>query len=214
VAGRRKDYRTWDEFSASERRRGLTILGGAGIVAVGAVVLVYGGTAAGGGAPVGAPPPAVTGLAGAVVTPAATVTSPDLDEWYKAIDRHRTDIGLAEADVRKAIAESNGMALQPACVLLNTRTIAADSAGITTPAGDAGQAWAEGLRALKQATQSCAQLFDGTQVAPTVLLTETSTALDAADAAWGRLSSPDTRVADASAGSASPPAPSAPTVAG
>ncbi|OHV37851.1 MULTISPECIES: hypothetical protein [Pseudofrankia] len=210
MAGRRKEYRTWDELSVSERRRGLTILAGAGVVAVGAVVLVYGGTG-GGGTPVGAPPPA-TVAAAAVESPADT--GPDLDEWYAAIDGYRKDIGQAEADVRTAIAQANGMALQPACALLETHATAADGAGVAAPAGDAGQAWTDGLRAFTRATRSCAQLFDGTQVPPSTLLTETSTSLDAADTAWARLSSPGTRVADAAAGSGGSPAPTASAVAG
>ncbi|MDT3441267.1 MULTISPECIES: hypothetical protein [unclassified Pseudofrankia] len=209
MAGRRKEYRTWDEFSASERRRGLTILGGAGLVAVVAVVGVYGGTG-GGGTPVGAPPPAMSAAA-VVESPAGT--DPDLDEWYAAIDGYRKDIGLAEADVRKAIAEANGMALQPACALLETHAAAAGSAGVATPAGDAGQAWTDGLSAFKQATRSCAQLFDGTQVPPTTLLNDTSTSLDAADSAWTGLASPSTQVAVA-AGSEDPSAPTASAAAG
>jgi hypothetical protein len=204
VAGRRREYRTWEEFSASERRRGLLILGGFGVVAVGAVVWVFGGTGAGAGTPVGAPAPALAAAAGGTPSPSASV--PDLSAWYAAIDGYRTDIGAAEADVRKAIADQNGTALKPACALLQTRATAADGdAGVAPPAGDEGTAWTEGLRAFRDAMRSCGQLFDGTQVPPPTLLTETSTALDTADAAWSRLSLPGTRTADA-AGTAGPPA--------
>ncbi|ONH33602.1 hypothetical protein [Pseudofrankia asymbiotica] len=210
MAGRRKEYRTWDEFSASERRRGLTVLGGAGLVAVVAVVWVYGGTG-GGGTPVGAPPPAMSAAA-VVESPAGT--GPDLDEWYAAIDGYRTDIGLAEADVRKAIAEANGVALQPACALLETRAAAAGSAGVAAPAGAVGQAWTDGLSAFRQAAGSCAQLFDGTQVPVSTLLNETSTSLDAADSAWTALSSSSSPQIAAAAGSDDPPAPTTSPVAG
>jgi hypothetical protein len=96
VAGRRKDFRTWDELSMSERRRGLTILAGAGVVAVGVVLLVYGGTS-GDSTPAGAPPPAISADAAARAPASPAATGPDLDAWYAAIAGFRTDIGQAEA---------------------------------------------------------------------------------------------------------------------
>jgi hypothetical protein len=200
VAGRRKDFRTWDELSMSERRRGLTILAGAGVVAVGVVLLVYGGTS-GDSTPAGAPPPAISADAAARAPASPAATGPDLDAWYAAIAGFRTDIGQAEAAVRTAIADNNGVALQPACALLGTRASAADGASVSPPAGDAGQAWTAGLSAYRQAAQSCGQLFDGTQIPVPTLLSQTSTSLDAADTAWRRLASPGSRVADAAAGS-------------
>ncbi|MBL7498612.1 hypothetical protein I6A84_03335 [Frankia sp. CNm7] len=183
MAGRRKEYRTWDELSVAERRRGLTVLGGIGLLTVGAVVWLFGDTSA--TTPRGAPAPP-TGAA--VVEVAATRDAgPSLDEWYAAIDGHRREIGAAEVDVRRAIADANGVALQPACALLSTQASAADGVAVATPAGEPGEAWSEGLRAFKQATRWCAQLFDGTQIPPPTLLQETTTSLDAADTAWAKL---------------------------
>jgi hypothetical protein len=183
VAGRRGEYRTWEELGVSERRRGLAILGGVGAVAVGAVVWVLGPTD--GTAPSGAPGPVLT-----VVSPSAVVAaaSPDsgLDTWFASIAGARTDLTSTEATVRKAIAELNGMALQPACVLLDSHAIDAQRLG-GVPDGDVGRAWTKGLADYQEAARSCAQLFDGTQVAPETLRANTSAALDAADGAWASL---------------------------
>ncbi|WP_045876359.1 hypothetical protein [Pseudofrankia sp. DC12] len=188
MAGRGKEYRTWEELSGSERRRGLVILGGAGVIVVGAVVWVFGPT--GGGSPDGAPRPVLAaGVAGAPVAagsqPAAVTTSPvpDLTGFYAAIAGPRGDVTSAEAAVRKAIADLDGMALQPACVLLDSRAVDAQHVG-DVPDGDVGQAWTKGLADYQQAARWCAQLFDGTQVAPETLRSNTSSSLDSADTAW------------------------------
>jgi hypothetical protein len=201
VAGRRKEYRTWEELSGSERRRGLVILGGAGIVAVGAVVWVFGPT--GGGSPAGAPRPVLAaGVAGAPQAagspPAVGATSPapDLTGWYAAIAGPRGDVTSAEAAVRKAIADLDGMALQPACVLLDSRAVEAQHAG-DTPDAAAGQAWTKGLADYQQAARWCAQLFDGTQLPPETLRTNTTTALDSADTAWASVGSASAAPVDA-----------------
>jgi hypothetical protein len=189
VAGRRKEYRTWEELSGSERRRGVVILGGAGVVAVGAVIWVLGPTD--GGSPAGAPPPVLAagnaprdaGSPPAVAATSPQVATVDLTGWYSSIAGSRGDITAAEASVRKAIADLDGVALQPACVLLDSRAVSAQSAG-DVPDGDAGQAWSKGLTDYQQAAHWCAQLFDGTPIAPETLRANTTAALDAADTAW------------------------------
>lgn len=188
VAGRRKEYRTWEELTGSERRRGVVILGGAGVVAVGAVIWVLGPTD--GGSPAGAPSPVLAagsaraaGATSPVVATSPNVATVDLTGWYSSIAGPRGDITAAEASVRKAIADLDGVALQPACVLLDSRAVSAQSAG-DVPDGDAGQAWSKGLADYQQAAHWCAQLFDGTQVAPETLRANTTAALDSADTAW------------------------------
>ena len=208
MAGRRGQYRTWEELTGSERRRGLVVLGGAGVVVIGAVLWVFGGTstaaAVGAPAPVmaarGTPPsPAATPTATAADSstataadspPAAeppTATAAELTAFYAATSEYRWGIALAESDVRTAIARNTGRALKPACVSLASRAATASTAALTIPAGDVGAAWTEGLRSFTQASRWCGQLFDGTKIQVSVLLTDTSTALDAADTAWSRL---------------------------
>jgi len=189
VAGRRREYRTWEELSTSERRRGLAILGGVGVVAVGAVVWVFG--PADDASPMGAPRPvAAEVVAGSPAAAAATTPTADLTAWYASISGPRGDLTAAEASVRQAISELNGMALRPACALLGSRAADAQNAG-AVPDGDAGQAWTKGLTAYQQAAHSCAELFDGTQVAPETLRADTTAALDAADQAWAALEPAD-----------------------
>jgi hypothetical protein len=178
VASRRREYRTWEELSGSERRRGLVVVGAVGVVAVGAVVWIFGGTST--AAPAGAPAP-VTALGQA---PAA---AGGLEAFYTATSGYRRDILAAETDVRTAIARNSGQALQPACALLATRAASASGPAVAVPDGDAGSAWTQGLRAFKQASQWCGELFDGTRIAVPVLLRNTGASLDSADAAWARL---------------------------
>jgi hypothetical protein len=179
---RRGEYRTWEELSASERRRGLVVLGGAATVAVGFVVWIYGGTVT--VTPTGAPSPTTAGPA-AARTPAISLAAFDA-----ATASARQGVTAAETAVRGAIAQNNGQLLKPACALLADRAAGASGAGVATPAGAAGQAWAQGLRDYQQASHWCGELFDGTQVQVPVLLKNTSTSLDAGDAAWGNLAAP------------------------
>jgi hypothetical protein len=149
------------------------------VVAVGAVMWIFGGTST--AAPAGAPAP-VTVLGQPPVAAAG-----GLDAFYSATSGYRQDILAAERDVRTAIAQNSGQALQPACALLATRAATASGPAVTVPGGDAGSAWTQGLRAFQQASQWCGELFDGTRIAVPVLLKDTGTSLDSADAAWARL---------------------------
>jgi hypothetical protein len=179
VARRRRDHRTWDELSVDERRRGLVILAGMGVVTVGVVFWVFGGT--GGATEAGAPAPAAP-----AVVKVVAASDAEVGEWLAESDGARRDIVAVSADVRSAIAANNGMALQPACALLSTRV--AGAAGVASPpAGATAAAWSAGLDAYGQAARWCAQLFDGTPVPASTLLGHTGTALDTADGNWTKL---------------------------
>ncbi|MBX6391484.1 MAG: hypothetical protein IRZ08_21255, partial [Frankia sp.] len=207
MARRRGEYRTWDELSPQERRLGLAILGGIGVIAVAAVVLAFGGIGkvggvSGGGEPLGAAAPPVVSVAAESDDTKANGTEPDgaepdgpkpdqaaLDQWYTAIDGHRHDISGLAGTVRAAIAALDGMALEPACTQLAAAVTTA-TASASPPASPDADAWAGGLRAYGQAADWCAQIFDEIpDVDPTIpdLHQRIIASLDTADTAWSGL---------------------------
>ncbi|MCK9897061.1 hypothetical protein [Frankia sp. AgB32] len=170
---RRRDHRSWEELSGEERRRGLAILAGAGIVAVVAVYLLVGsgpGTQAEAGA---SPPPTVD-------------VNARLATWYSGTAQVRGQIVTAVGAVRSDIQAVNGMALQPACAQLGQLVDQIAPLG-QPPAPAAAQAWSAGASAYGQAVTTCGNLFDGTAQQPAVLLARTTDALNSADGHWARL---------------------------
>ncbi len=170
---RRKDHRSWDELSGEERRRGLAILGGAGIIAVVAVYLLV-GSGTGTQAEAGAPPPPTVDVSARLTT------------WYSGTAQLRGQVVTAVSTVRADIQAMNGMALRPACVRLGQLVDQIAPLG-QPPDASAAQAWNAGASAYGQAVTTCGNLFDGTAEQPAVLLTRTTDALNTADGHWARL---------------------------
>ncbi|SNQ46659.1 conserved hypothetical protein [Frankia canadensis] len=170
---RRNDYRTWEELSLQERRRGLAVLAIVGAGAVTAVYLVVGG----GGAQAEA--------AGAPAPPTVD-TGAQLGAWYAGTAELRTQIVTAVNAVRADIQASDGTALRPACVQLGQ--IVEGIAGLgQPPTATASRTWTAGATAYSQAVTACGNLFDGTQLPPPVLLARTTEALNTADGQWTTL---------------------------
>ncbi|WP_261565042.1 hypothetical protein [Frankia gtarii] len=171
---RRNDYRSWEELSGQERRRGLAILGVAGAGAVVAVYLVVGG---GGG---------TQAEAGAAVPPTIDVNS-QLATWYGGTAGIRDEITTSVSAVRTDIQASDGTALKPACVQLGQAVDRIAGLGVPPAAAAAGRTWTDGAAAYAQAVTACGNLFDGTAQPPPVLLQRMTDALNTADGHWTRL---------------------------
>ncbi|WP_163552050.1 hypothetical protein [Candidatus Frankia alpina] len=169
---RRNDYRSWEELSRQERRRGLAILGVAGAGAVAAVYLVVGsgGTQA---------------EAGAAVPPTVDVSS-QLATWYAGTAGIRGEITTSVSAVRTDIQAADGAALKPACAQLGQAVDRITGLGVP-PVAAAGRTWTDGAAAYAQAVTACGNLFDGTAQPPPVLLQRTTDALNTADGHWTRL---------------------------
>ncbi|WP_251732711.1 hypothetical protein [Frankia sp. R82] len=189
---RRHQYRTWEELSGPERRRGLAILAVAGVGAVIAVYLVVGGegTRATAGAPI--PPRTAPAAAGTGPGQAAPVASAQVDQgqvaaWYAGTAQLRGEIVTAVGTVRADIQAANGLALRPACQQLAEIVGRIPGAGAPVGTGTAGQTWNAGAAAYAAAVATCGNLFDGTPLPPAVLLARTTEKLNTADGHWARL---------------------------
>jgi hypothetical protein len=174
LSRRRSDYRTWEELTKQERRRGLAVLGAVGACVVTAMVLVVGG----GGSD------AETGAA----APPTIDVSARLTAWYASTAQVRAEIVTAVDEVRGDIQTLDGTALKPACAQLGEVVAKIGPLGVP-PVESASRTWTDGATAYSAAVTSCGNLFDGTAVAPPVLLKRTTDALNTADGHWTRLAS-------------------------
>ncbi|MCK9923239.1 hypothetical protein MXD61_15395 [Frankia sp. AgPm24] len=198
---RRHQYRTWEELSGPERRRGLAILAVVGVAAVTTVYLVVGGgdPQAAAGAP--SPPRVALALAGAgsgatasqsqaaaqPPQPRSPTDQGQLDAWYAGTAQLRGEVVTAVGVVRADIQAANGLELRPACQRLGMIIDGVPGAGAPPVTSTAGQTWNAGAAAYAQAVSTCGNLFDGTPLPPTVLLARTTEALNTADGHWARL---------------------------
>jgi hypothetical protein len=170
VSRRRSDYRTWEELTREERRRGLAVLSVAGVAAVVVVFLVVGsGGGSGGGAGAAAPP--------------TTDVKARLTSWYATTAQVRSEVVRAVNAVRADIQAADGMSLKPACADLGRAVDRIGPLGLP-PVESVSRNWTEGAGAYAQAVTACGNLFDGTPVPPPVLLQRTTDALNAGDGRW------------------------------
>ncbi|CUU57236.1 hypothetical protein Ga0074812_11172 [Parafrankia irregularis] len=125
-------------------------------------------------------------MATAAPAEAAFDTS-ELTNWYQSTQGLRASIATTVAAVRGYLEAQDGAGLQPRCTQLAAETKAANR----LPAGPDPQAngmFTGGIERYAAAAQTCAHLFDGTQVPLPELQSQLRTALADGDTSWESLS--------------------------
>ncbi|EFC82876.1 hypothetical protein [Parafrankia sp. EUN1f] len=117
----------------------------------------------------------------------AAVGTSELTSWYQSTQGLRASIATTVAVARGYLEAQDGAGLQPRCTQLAAEAKAANR----LPAGPDPQAngmFTGGIEHYAAAAQTCAHLFDGTQVPLTELQSQLRTALAEGDASWESLS--------------------------